>query len=199
MEGIVIRELKPELEQDYLAFFDHDAYADNPSWSHCYCAFYHRDYEDSWPIPPDLRDQNRAFKAEMIRSGKAPGFLAYADDKVVGWCNAGPRAGYQNLRHFAAAVDDPAEPVGAFLCFIIAAGYRNRGIASALLQAGCEKFKRDGLSVAEGYPTIHFPELPYELSMQARKYHGPLSIYLNAGFTIQRELGNWAIVRKSLA
>lgn len=198
MDNVEVRELMPGLLDDYLNFFDHEAFADNPSWSHCYCAFYHRDYEDQWPTPPDLRAQNRIFKSELIRSGKAPGFLAYVDGKVVGWCNAGPRAGYQNLRHFAAAVEDPNEPVGTLLCFIIAAGYRKQGVASALLAAACEKFKRDGLTVAEGYPTVKFSPLPYELSMNARSYHGPLSMYLKAGFKIQRGIGNWAIVRKSL-
>ncbi len=35
-----IRELTPALAGDYLAFFDGDAFADNPDWASCYCRFF---------------------------------------------------------------------------------------------------------------------------------------------------------------
>lgn len=196
---LVIRELSPELLDDYLAFFDQDAFADNPGWAHCYCAFFHSLYPDdesSWS--PGGRARNRAFKAELIRSGKAPGLLAYMGNRVVGWCNAGPRAGYQNLRHRAEAVEDPTEVIGSILCFVIAPAYRGRGVATALLASACEKFERQGLTIAEGYPTLRFPPLPDDFPMSARNYHGPLSMYLQAGFRVYREIGNWAVVRKRL-
>lgn len=158
--NLVIRELGLELVDDYLAFFDRDAFGDNPHWSHCYCAFYHRDYPDEWPYPPQLRRENRAFKAELIKAGQAPGLLAYADGRVVGWCNAGPRSGYQNLRHRAEAVEDPSEPVGSTLCFIVARDYRGQGVASALLKSACDRFKREGVAIAEGYPNDPLPRAP---------------------------------------
>ena len=37
----VIWELTPELLDDFLNFFDHDAFADNPVWFGCYCMYYH--------------------------------------------------------------------------------------------------------------------------------------------------------------
>ena len=67
-----------------------------------------------------------------------------------------------------------------------------------LLQTACGKFKREGLTVAEAYPTVNFPELPYNLPMSARNYHGPLSMYLKQGFHLHRKINNWAVVRKSL-
>ena len=36
---IEVRELKPELLQDYLRFFD-QAFSDFPHWAGCYCGFY---------------------------------------------------------------------------------------------------------------------------------------------------------------
>lgn len=36
-----IRELSPDLLEDYLDFFDHAAFADNPEWAACYCYFPH--------------------------------------------------------------------------------------------------------------------------------------------------------------
>ena len=37
----VIRALTPELLDDYLSFFDNDAFADNPGWGHCYCRLHY--------------------------------------------------------------------------------------------------------------------------------------------------------------
>ncbi len=72
-------------------------------------------------------------------------------------------------------------------------------MATALLAAACQKFKRDGLAMAEDYPTVEFPELPYKLALSAHNYHGPLTLFLNQGFQIHRSLGSGAVVRNSLS
>ena len=41
MSELVIKELNPSLKDDFLYFFDHIAFADNPDWSDCYCSLYH--------------------------------------------------------------------------------------------------------------------------------------------------------------
>jgi hypothetical protein len=38
--AIVIAAVSAALIGDWLAFFDHDAFADNPRWSSCYCCFH---------------------------------------------------------------------------------------------------------------------------------------------------------------
>src|SRR3954451_7805168 len=35
-----IRPLTPERRDDWLCFFDRDAFMDNPMWADCYCMFY---------------------------------------------------------------------------------------------------------------------------------------------------------------
>lgn len=35
-----IRPLTPERRADFLAFFEGEAFADNPAWASCYCYFY---------------------------------------------------------------------------------------------------------------------------------------------------------------
>ncbi len=92
---LVIRKLGPELLDDYLRFFDADAFEDFPWWSVCYCGFFHDPCaDDEWDPGPEAGPEHRAFKAELIRSGEATGLLAYARGRVVGWCNAAPRASY---------------------------------------------------------------------------------------------------------
>jgi GNAT superfamily N-acetyltransferase len=198
MSGAVkveVRELSPKLLDDYLRFFDQDAFADFPEWSDCYCGFYDTP-DDTWDATagPD----HRAARAERIRSGKAHGLLAFAEGRVVGWCNAQPRSSFPNMRRYATVVDDPSELVGSIMCFLVAPGHRGKGVGTALLNAACDKFRRDKLRVAEGYPTTNPVKRAREIPWAEENYKGPLSMYLKAGFKVHRQLERFAIVRKQL-
>jgi hypothetical protein len=87
---IEIRPLTPELADDFLRFFDRDAFMDNPDWSGCYCLFYQFN-GDNWDTATP--EQNRATKEDLIRRGEAHGYLAYLDGTPVGWCHAAPARG----------------------------------------------------------------------------------------------------------
>jgi len=187
----VIRELTPELLEDYLKFFDHDAFADNPDWAGCYCMYYHFSGTDEEWFARTASD-NRAAISDLIRNGEAHGLLAYVDGKPVGWCKAAPRLSLPRLGlHKDLQVDD-ADRVGSIVCFVIAKPYRGHGIARSLLDAACEVLARRGLAFAEAYPRRH-------AESEADNYPGPLKMYLAAGFTIFREVDRCAIVRKPLS
>ena len=146
------RTLRPEHAEDYLAFFDR-AFADNPAWSGCYCSFYEDPCTDAeWNPAASAGPAHRAARGAQIRSGRAHGVLAFDGKEIVGWCNAAPRSAFGNLRAFGSAVDDPNEPVGAVMCFVIAPERRREGIATALLGGAEQLFRELGLSVAEAYP-----------------------------------------------
>ena len=75
-DEIVIRELTSELLDDFLNFFDHDAFADNPAWFGCYCMYYHfTGTVEEW----DKRSasENREAISTLIKRGEAHGLLAY--------------------------------------------------------------------------------------------------------------------------
>jgi len=194
---VEVRELTPELLDDYLRFFDKDAFTDFPEWSDCYCGFYDTS-DDLWDATGKAGPANRAARAERIRSGKAHGLLAIADGRVVGWCNAQPRSSFLNMRRYAIAVDNPAEPVGSIMCFLVPPGHRGKGVGSALLNAACNKFRRDKLQVAEGYPTTNPVKRAWEIPWAEENYKGSLNMYLKAGFKVHRQLERFAIVRKQL-
>lgn len=97
MNSLIIRELTPELIEDFLAFFDRDAFADNPDWSACYCYWYHFVGPDQeWDDRTGA--DNRAVMSDLIRRGQAQGLLAYVDGRPVGWCHAAPRPSIPNLK-----------------------------------------------------------------------------------------------------
>ena len=194
---VEVRDLTPELLDDYLRFFDKDAFTDFPEWSDCYCGFYDTPGDD-WDASAKARPVHRAARAERIRSGKAHGLLAISGGRVVGWCNAQPRSGFLNMRRYATAVDDPAEPIGSIMCFLVSPAYRGKGVGTALLNAACDRFCREKLHFAEGYPTTNPVKRAGEIPWAEENYKGSLNMYLKAGFKIHRQLERFAIVRKQL-
>lgn len=193
---IEVRELKPSLVSDYLSFFD-KAFSDFPDWAGCYCGFYDTLGAD-WDSSADAVREHRAARSVLISTGKAQGLLAYIDDKPVGWCNAQPRTNFANMRSYGIALTDPGEPVGSIMCFIVAPEYRGKGVCTTLLRAACEKFRRDGLQIAEGYPTTDSQKRFGNIPWAEANYKGPLNVYLRNGFEIHKQFERFAIVRRSL-
>jgi len=188
--ALTIREVTRERLDDFLRFFDRDAFADNPAWSDCYCmAPYFAGTGEEWGL--QTGEQNRAAINELIRSGQAQGLLAYADGKPVGWCNAAPRKLLRGLDRDLPMEDGHDERVGSIACFVIAAPYRRHGVARALLEAACDRFRRMGLSFAEAYPRR-------AADTDAHNFVGPLQMYLAAGFQPYREVGRSVVVRRDL-
>jgi GNAT superfamily N-acetyltransferase len=197
---VEIRELAPAMLDDYLAFFDRDAFADFPWWSGCYCRFWDDPSDPEGESGPERRERYRALVTELIQSGRHRGLLAYVGGKVVGWCNAKARLAYTMPRRIAHTPASDAERVGSTVCFIVAKEHRGRGIASAMLDAACAGFRRDGLTVAEGYPTTAPASGPYadQIPWTAHHHTGPLEMYLHAGYAVSAQFERFAVVRKQL-
>jgi GNAT superfamily N-acetyltransferase len=189
-QHILIQSLSPALLPDWLAFFDNEAFVDNPDWSGCYCHFYHADHEEKdWDERTAQENRNAAIS--LIRGGRLRGHLAYIEGRLVGWCQACPRTRVPNLDLQPDFAIDDADRVGAILCFLVAPGYRRSGVGRKLLEAACQGLARQGVEIAEAYPRR-------SAQGDASNYHGPLAMYLSAGFEPYRELKDYLIVRKEL-
>ena len=196
-ETYTIRKLTPERLEDYLAFFDHDAFADHPEWAFCYCRLHHFPHDQrAWGAT--TAEENREAVIDLIQAGILRGYLAYLGDKPVGWCNAGPRVRMTTTPDY----DEPdAEATGSIMCFVVAKEHRRRGIARRLLDAACAGFAAQGFTFAEAY-------LFQGAQGDAANYPGPLAMYLAAGFERYRtcpceacfcESDEILVVRKKLA
>ena len=79
---VEIRKLCPELMQDFLRFFDGEAFADNPRWSFCYCQFLYVDHAKiDWSAR--TAQENRAAACDRIRSERMDGYIAYRAGEPV--------------------------------------------------------------------------------------------------------------------
>ena len=185
---LLIQPLTPDRLSQLLAFFEGDAFSHHPTWSSCYCQCF---YEDHRVVKWSERtaSQNRTIAIQRASEATMQGWLAYDGDTVVGWCNAASRA----LLH---ALDEEPIPhaakTGSILCFLVAPAMRGQGVATALLRAACDGLRAQGLEFAEANPRTGTTDA-------GQNHHGPLAMYLAAGFAVDRECDDGSVwVRKSL-
>jgi GNAT superfamily N-acetyltransferase len=181
--SIEVRPLAPQRRADFLAFFDREAFADNPRWQSCYCQYLYTDHRRvDWHACS--AQQNRAAACERIEAARMPGLLAYRDGRVVGWCNAAP------LTMLPAYADDHADDgaqIGQIGCFVVAPGARRQGVARALLNGALDAFRAQGLRIAQGFPQR-------DARSDEQQHLGPLSLFVAAGFHVHRERDDGTIV-----
>jgi GNAT superfamily N-acetyltransferase len=165
----------------------------------CWCQFFKLS-------PAEWREGDREARREALRSqtlasSTGPGLLAHLDGEPVGWCGVEPRPAYPALARSrllrGALLDDPDdESVWSVTCFVVRVGHRRQGVAGALLDAAIEHARRSGARVVEAYPVD--TERTDRVSA-AELYHGPLSLFLAAGFVeTARVKDTRAVVRLDL-
>jgi hypothetical protein len=87
--SVTVHPVTEDRLDDWLRFFDHDAFAGNPDWASCYCP------EPHVPATPEQPErawrQTRATMVERLRSGTTFGYLAYVEGRAAGRVNASLR------------------------------------------------------------------------------------------------------------
>ena len=189
---VTVRDVTPDSVEDYLAFFDHEAFRDYPQWQFCYCMETHRTQsDDEWALR--TRHDNRRDMSAMIAAGKVTGLLAYVDGKPIGWCNYGETTHLAGVMHRYGLDAADHEGVGSIACFVIASPYRGHGVASRLLDAAMDRLRDKRLRAVEAYPGRS------STTSAQSHYRGPLSMFLRAGFETYRETERYVVVRKNLS
>ena len=127
---IVVHPMTEDRIDDWLRFFDHDAFADNPDWASCYCLEPHQ------PTPPEQPErawrEARSMMVRRLREGASFGYLAYVDGRTAGWVNSSMRSDYG--LYASVDPDGPApQSVIGVSCFVIAPPFRGHHVASVLL------------------------------------------------------------------
>lgn len=198
--NIEIRQLTSELVEDYVRFFDTTPHDDLVDEHKCYCVPWcsddsSGDYEVKYLSSPEKR-RNRAI--QNIKSNIIQGYLAYCDNKVVGWCNANTKAdclkcyGWRRYMGYVPIEDtNTSIKVKSILCFTIAPEMKRKGIAMSLLERVCKDAAQDGFDIVEAYPNK-------EAIDEATKNCGPFEMYKKSGFAVYHEAEQGFIMRKQL-
>lgn len=175
---IEIKPLSPELAETFTSYVNNMDFHHAPHWQFCNCQYYHlKCTPEEWR--ERTAEQNQQLAQENIRNGVMQGFMAFDGDKPVGWVNA------NEWRNYAFFEDNPEMlefegRSGAIVCFLIHPEYRNQGLATKLLEAAIEGFRKQGFDRVVGHPFLWsaHPE---------RQYLGIPSMYETLGFQKRSE------------
>ena len=187
---VCIKKLTPEMSDDFLYYFDNDAFSDHEEWSACYCLQSHLSKEEDAECI--LKEERRRKAEELVRQGVMTGYLVYDGGRVVGWCNAGDKSGYGPVCEDEDFFTDRVEKgkIKVLYCMDIAPGYRGRGIAKAVMERVLADAKEEGYSYVEGYP--------FSDTKRGYQYRGPVRLYEKYGFKLYREQDWFLIMRKEI-
>ena len=188
-----IKKLTIALLEDWLGYFDNDAFSDNIECAGCYCMYYHwnktLENKKSWNCSKADAAYNRECAVELIKQGIMQGYLAYHNGKVVGWCNANDKQAYDSVKwDFSCEESEKAKKIKSIACFCISPNFRGRGIASRLLDKICADAIDAGYEYIEAYPFVN----------NEYNYHGSKSMYEKNGFKVYGSANECTLVRKYL-
>jgi GNAT superfamily N-acetyltransferase len=187
---VMVHPVAGDRVDDWIRFFDHDAFAGNPDWAACYCL------EPHVPATPELPERlwrdSRAAVAARLHGGTTSGYLAYVAGRAVGWVNASLRSDYGLFRLVDPEGPEPRRVIG-ISCYIIAPPFRRHGVASALLDRVIADAPGRGASWIEAYPHNE-PQ-----ASDAAHFRGPRSMYEDRGFAFVEVRENYTVMRRSVA
>ena len=151
----------------------------------CWCQFFKMPNAEWWATSTEEKSSH--LRTQTANAPLPPGLIAYLDGEPVGWCAVEPRPAYPmilrskvvTIASTEAAEDDSVWWVS---CFVVRTGYRRRGVSRALVAAAVSWARDHGARVIEGYP-IDVVQKPKVSS--ATLYHGSLTLFEQAGFTVQ--------------
>jgi GNAT superfamily N-acetyltransferase len=114
----------------------------------------------------------------------APGLLAYADGRPVGWVSVAPRDDYERLTNSRVRPKIDEVPVWSIVCFVVSRSARGKGLTTRLLDAAMDYAIERGAPALEAYPVdVGDSRIPAAVG-----YTGLLSTFLAAGFEVVHEI-----------
>lgn len=192
---ITIKELTPELTEQYLDFFDHRAFTDGNPNGPCYCTSPNQDQETIQKMVSEfgiygVKETIRKYAVDMLEERRIQGYLAFDGDVSIAWCNAA------DMESYVGFVPDFAREMAcgktiSMVCFEIAPEYRGQGIASAFIDRVCEDGRKRGYAAVEGYARRSTERDSFD-------FNGPERLFEKAGFSEVAEKDGQVIMRKML-
>ncbi len=191
--SLVIRKLDETMIDDYIHFFDHNAFNDHSEYEGCYCAFYHfgKEVEEAFQHIEDWTAETKRRAIEMIKDKTLQGYLAYDGNDIVGWVSTNRKEKYLRIMENPIYHTENDQHIQSITCFIVDPKRRKEGIATKLLEHVIKSSKDEDIKYLEAYPRINTYSCLFN-------FHGYLSTFEKLGFKIYKTLEEDAIVRLSI-
>ncbi|OFZ52075.1 MAG: hypothetical protein A2381_06095 [Bdellovibrionales bacterium RIFOXYB1_FULL_37_110] len=154
----------------------------------CNCVAWWLPTWDGW----DQRsaEDNREFRNSLFEQSEFDGYLLYLDEKPIGWCQCGRRDRFSKL--VTQSKLDPSPETWAITCLVIIPAYRKKGFAHIFLKDILTDLENKGIKHVQG-----FPKCGQTLS-DGEAWTGPESLFVKAGFVVERAHPLWPIYGKRL-
>lgn len=190
-----IKRLTPALVNDYLTFFDHETHSDGIPEHKCYCVCWSSDDHRGRLGRMSTAEKRRTLAKTYVLNGSIQGYLAYDNDRVVGWCNANRRSDCMRCVSWDRLLSDihtdtrtDSKAIKSVFCLTVASDKRRQGIATTLLQHVVSDASDEGYTLVEAYPS--------KIHKTMDDYEGYLDMYLREGFVITEEHERYYVVQK---
>jgi GNAT superfamily N-acetyltransferase len=179
-----IKKLSAEMASDYIDLFEKHGLIDGDINKGCYCVWHHwtNQHENERSKLPKKEQEfvKRDFAIKLIQECKLNGFVAYLDDRMVGFCNADFKENY--YRH--SRKNNPDSWVGldendkilTVVCYVVDVNMRGKGVATALLEGVCKYAVENEYDYIEAYPSLN--------EFSSTHCGGPFSMYAKKGFLL---------------
>ena len=199
--NIEIRKLTPDLAEDYITFFDTTPHNDKYKVK-CYCVYWCNEDSEGKEDRFYTKTARREYAIQCVKENRIQGYLAYCDDKVVGWCNANTKSnclkckGWRGMngkrKGFIPTEESAPEiKIKSVFCFAVAPNMRRQGIASQLLARVCQEAAEDGFDFVEAYPDK-------EATAKSEDFVGHADMYKKMGFCLYNETNRKLVMRMEL-
>jgi len=193
MGTLTFRELSPETWSDFERLFRGPG-----GKNQCWCMYYRREQSAAKEVAAysvkkgGFQEHNRRRIEGLVQEGRAHGVLAYSRNEPVGWCTYGRKEEFPQIDRGRAyrKLSPPPEATWRIVCFVVAVGYRRKGVATGALRAALESIRSQGGGPVEAYPVGE----PRHGSTSL--WFGTVPMFEREGFRKVTPLGTSVLMRK---
>ncbi|PKM87999.1 MAG: GNAT family N-acetyltransferase [Firmicutes bacterium HGW-Firmicutes-10] len=181
---LTIKSLWECTAQDFTDYLERLDFGHAPHWAGCYCRFYHNAHNfEEWKN--QSASQNKADAIDAINKHEMHGFLAFDEQRCIGWLNANDAQSFMRLKGM---LFDPFkdEKTALTICFVIDPQYRNMKVASALLEAAIKHYRQLGYDGMLAVPVDSDGDF-------ALKYRGTAGMFEKAGYVVLEKIDRMSV------
>lgn len=174
----------------FFDYFERIGFTDHIDFSMCYCLESHISEKEDETL--DTKEKRQRKVIELINENRLSGYLIYANQNLIGWCNADDKTNYEPivLNEEYQTIDLAAKHVMVIYCIEIAPNFRGKGLSHLIVETICDIAQNEAFAFIEAYP---FKDKSF-----AYQYHGPVHLYEQHRFKMIAEKSYFYIMQRKL-